>query len=193
MSLVILKSLLTFNVGAVITCGFKGVERERMRERNTRRIKGKWECSPVRVALKKVLFIFLVLCFSVQSAQPQKNTFVVIAHPSVAIEQLNLFQLRKIFSMKQTNWPGGQGVKVFVLNSKSTIHLNFCKSLLKMFPYQLDQIWNKLTYSGLGDPPVTVDSMEEMLERVSQTPGAIGYLNADIPPKDVVTIKVGKG
>ena len=164
-----------------------------MIKRSTRRFMEIWERASVRVVLIKVLAVCVLFSFSVQGAESRRDSFKIIAHPSVSIEKLNLFQLRKLFSMKQTNWPGGQGVTVFVLNSKSTTHLDFCKSLLKMFPYQLDQIWNKLTYSGLGDPPITVNSMEEMLKRVSETPGAIGYLHSSVQTTEVVTIQVGKG
>lgn len=45
-----------------------------------------------------------------------------------------------------------------------------------MFPYQLDRIWNKLTYSGLGVAPITVNSPQELLDAVKKTPGAIGYV-----------------
>jgi len=45
-----------------------------------------------------------------------------------------------------------------------------------MYPYQLDRIWNKLTYSGLGVAPITIMSPEALVEAVRTTPGAIGYV-----------------
>jgi len=44
-----------------------------------------------------------------------------------------------------------------------------------MFPYQLDRIWNKLTYSGLGVAPIMVNTANELIAAVKNTPGAIGY------------------
>jgi len=44
-----------------------------------------------------------------------------------------------------------------------------------MFPYQLDRIWNKLTYSGLGVAPITVDTPKELMDAIRLTPGSIGY------------------
>lgn len=117
----------------------------------------------------------------------------IIANSSVAIEQLSVIQLRKIFSMRQSRWPDGQALKVFVLNSKSQTHQNFCKGHLRMFSYQLEQVWNKLTYSGLGDPPVEVKDMDEMLLRISETPGAIGYLNKSVTTDGVETILLSEG
>lgn len=72
-------------------------------------------------------------------------------------------------------WPNGQAIKVFVLPSKNNLHQRFSKEILKIFPYQLDRIWNKLTYSGIGIAPTVVDSPEELLKAVISTPGAVGY------------------
>lgn len=45
-----------------------------------------------------------------------------------------------------------------------------------MYPYQLDRIWNKLTYSGLGVAPIIVTSPAALIDAVKSTPGAIGYV-----------------
>ncbi len=45
-----------------------------------------------------------------------------------------------------------------------------------MYPYQLDRIWNKLTYSGLGVAPIAVVSPAALINAVRATPGAIGYV-----------------
>ena len=60
-----------------------------------------------------------------------------------------------------------------------------------MFPYQLDRIWNKLTYSGLGVAPITVSTPEDLLDAVRKTPGAIGYVESikDVEAVNVIKIK----
>ncbi|WP_419571010.1 hypothetical protein [Rheinheimera sp.] len=100
----------------------------------------------------------------------------VIVHPGVRMTELNVTQLRSIYSMRQQNWPDGQPIRVFVLPAKSDVHQQFSKQKLQMFPYQLDRIWQKITYSGLGSAPVVVNSAAQMLEMVSNTTGAIGYI-----------------
>ena len=50
----------------------------------------------------------------------------------------------------------------------------FQQSLI--FPYQLRSAWDRLVFSGIGQAPIRVNSVEEMLDRVANTPGAIGYL-----------------
>lgn len=46
-----------------------------------------------------------------------------------------------------------------------------------MFPYQLNRIWHKLTYSGLGIAPTVVQSEQELVNAIINTPGSIGYID----------------
>lgn len=101
----------------------------------------------------------------------------VITHASVKIESITPAQLRRIYSIRQTRWASSTPITVFVLPSQHTIHKNFAKNTLNIFPYKLDRVWNKLTFSGLGVAPTIVQSQEEMLKAVSSTPGAIGYVD----------------
>lgn len=126
------------------------------------------------------------------------NEIAVVAHPSVDARTLKVGQLRRIFSMRQATWPNGQNTQVFVLKSDHEVHEYFCKSQLSMFPYQLERLWNKLIYSGLGESPVQVSDLSEMLERIRLTPGAIGYVPNHLIPTnnaagDLVVIDVKKG
>ncbi len=88
-------------------------------------------------------------------------------------------QLRRIYTMRQLRWSNNVAITVFVLPSQHVLHQRFAKEQLQMFPYQLNRIWHKLTYSGLGVAPTIVKSEQELLQAVIKTPGAIGYLTTD--------------
>ncbi len=102
----------------------------------------------------------------------------VVVHASVSEQQLTTAQLRAIFTMRQTRWADGQAIQVFVLASDDPQHMLFSRNRLKMFPYQLDAIWARQRYSGIGSFPVQLSSLAAMRESVANTPGAIGYLPA---------------
>ncbi|WJG09517.1 substrate-binding domain-containing protein [Aliiglaciecola sp. LCG003] len=123
--------------------------------------------------LAKVVLIWMTFLTTTSFADEQNVT--VLVHPSVSTVQLTDAQLRKIFSMRQTVWPNGTPIVVFVRGPQTPAHSILCKEVLKMFPYQVERIWNKLAYSGLGDKPTEVESESEMLNKLSSTPGAIGY------------------
>ena len=111
----------------------------------------------------------------------------VITHSTVSEVILTTSQLRRIYTMRQIQWTDGRRITVFVLPRQHTLHLRFSKEHLQMFPYQLDRIWNKLTYSGLGVAPVIVNTPEELVDAVRKTPGAIGYADS-IKDEGVVNV-----
>ncbi len=101
----------------------------------------------------------------------------VIVHPGVAAREIPVNLARSIFGMRQVSWPDGSAVRVFVLPEQRDLHGSLCREVLNIYPYQLQQSWNRLVYSGTGQAPVEVASEKEMLEKVAATPGAIGYVN----------------
>lgn len=116
----------------------------------------------------------------------------IIANPSVDTETLTVTQLRRIYTMRQVSWADGSPISVFVLPSKHVIHQQFSKEILRIFPYQLDRIWNKLIFSGLGVGPTVVNSKEELMEKITSIPGAIGYVDKLNEEGNVVLIQIPK-
>lgn len=101
----------------------------------------------------------------------------VVVHPAQGqADAISRSLLRAIFGMRLRAWPDGTPVRVFVLHDDAPLHMDFCKSVLRMYPYQLRQNWDRLVYSGTGQPPIVVASEAELLAKVSTTPGAIGYV-----------------
>jgi len=122
------------------------------------------------IFLRLILFVTVII----------SNTALgvtVISHQSVDVKSLTTSQLRRIYTMRQLQWMNNVGIKVYVLPNNHFIHKRFCKENLRIFPYQLDRIWNKLTFSGLGVAPTVVKNQAELLKIVSTTPGAIGYID----------------
>lgn len=85
--------------------------------------------------------------------------------------------LRSIFTMRTRYWANGEKIRVFVLPDDNGLHKAFVKEKLQMFPHQLRRTWNRMTYTGTGQPPVTVDSLAEMEEKIKNTPYSIGYID----------------
>ncbi len=94
-------------------------------------------------------------------------------------------ELRSIFSLRKRTWSNGKKIRVFVLPDNNVIHKAFVKEKLHMFPHQLRRTWNRMTYTGTGQPPIIVYSVPEMLEKIKTTPYAIGYLNRRIEDENI--------
>ena len=116
----------------------------------------------------------------------------IIVHPSVQRSTISVRELRAIYGLRLNRWRSGEPIKVFVYSAGNAEHASFCKNILKIFPHQLQAAWDRATFSGTGQAPVKVRSMEEMFQVVSQTPGAIGYVGRIESRNDgtVKTIKV---
>lgn len=84
-------------------------------------------------------------------------------------------ELRSIFSMRRRTWKDGTPIRVFVLPDQHPVHKSFCKNILGIFPHRLRKSWDRLVFTGIGQAPTEVNSLQEMNEMVMKTPGAIGY------------------
>ncbi|GAC35601.1 hypothetical protein [Paraglaciecola polaris] len=134
-----------------------------------------------RIGYRFAFALVMLFCANLTYAeQPQVQ---VIVNNNVNVTTLSESSVRWIFSMRQTTWQDGSAIKVYVLSKQTPAHQHFCKNVLSMFPYQLERMWNKLAYSGLGEKPILVSDSQEMLNMISQEPGAIGYVfSTSLPP-----------
>ncbi len=100
----------------------------------------------------------------------------VIGHNPTQIGALSQAELRAIYSMKRQYWPNGDAITVVTLASSNPLHKQFCQQQLGLLPFQLNREWDRLVFSGTGEPPTEAVSVADMLHIVQQTKGAIGYL-----------------
>jgi ABC-type phosphate transport system substrate-binding protein len=113
----------------------------------------------------------------------------VILHPGVEVKALSRSELQAIFAMRRRNWPNGTPIQVFVLPDDHPLHQAFCKQILNVYPHQLRRIWDRGVFSGTGQAPIEVKSVEEMQDRVAAVEGAIGYVEGT-PLASVKTVTV---
>lgn len=105
----------------------------------------------------------------------EATSVTLITHPSVGIESLSQNEARLYMTMRLNQWPDGRRTQVFVLPDNNPLHEAVAKEVLGLFPYQLRRAWDRQLFSGTGPAPITVETEAELIERVAETPGAIGY------------------
>lgn len=127
--------------------------------------------------IRAYLCFALVICLLVIKTEVRANDhYEIVTNIGVHEKVLSVNSLRSIFSMHLKTWPDGTKIRVFVFSDDDQLHQSFSKEKLNVFPYQLRSTWDRLVYSGTGQAPIKVNSAEEMLAKVANTPGAIGYL-----------------
>jgi hypothetical protein len=135
--------------------------------------------------------LFFLLLLSSQIAQSSVAAAAeLVVHPDVGAPELARSLARLLFTMRVLHWHDGTKARVFVLPDRHPVHQEFAKESLGLYPRQLRRVWDRHLFSGAGAVPVEVDSAEEMLRRVADTPGAIGYLPDGFSNGEVRVIRV---
>ena len=67
------------------------------------------------------------------------------------------------------------------MGEENEVTLNFVDSVLNKTPAQLKSYWARLIFTGQGEPPVAVDSEQQLLEMVASDPNAIGFVSDKSP------------
>jgi len=151
----------------------------------------------VSTYIQLVLLVLLVLLFwTTISIADKVNTeavpaqVVAITSSTFSPGEISHNTLRAIFIMRYAKWSDGTPVKVYVYDDSSPIHQLFSKEVLHFFPRQLRQAWDRQVFSGLGQYPHQVDSVEEMLIKVKTTPGSVGYVKIQEITTDVHILQI---
>ena len=118
-----------------------------------------------------------------EETSPAKG-FVVIAHPSVPADQLSRQELHDLYHLEWNRWEDGSLVVLLDMKKEGPARDIFYEYLGRS-GREVKRIWMRAVLSGEGQAPKIVRDEEDMLKRVSTTPGAIGYL-----PLDLVTTQV---
>ena len=106
----------------------------------------------------------------------QDDSFEVIVNSASGVRELSRTTLRAIFSMRIRQLPDGTPVTVYVLPDRDQRHRTFCKEFLQVYPYVLRDTWDRMVFTGTGQAPIEVGSQAELIKRVAETRGGIGYV-----------------
>jgi ABC-type phosphate transport system substrate-binding protein len=118
-------------------------------------------------------FFFLFAAFS-----PIATATEIVVNKTVPATDYSTADIRAIFTIKKTSWSNHRQIKVYTLADNNPLHKDFVKNRLRMFAHQLRRVWDRMTYSGTGVAPIELDSEQEMIDKIANTPDSIGYLSS---------------
>lgn len=115
------------------------------------------------------IIIGILLLFSI-SAPAQVS---VIANKSVSDNSIKLSEAGNIYSLAQTTWSDGAKIVVFdnAGDAKNSFYSAIDKDIMS-----LKKEWMKKQLTGAAKAPQSVSSDEDMVKKISETPGAIGFV-----------------
>ena len=142
------------------------------------------------VVLKVLLLLTVLWCIAVSgSVWGAPEPLVLIANEDVFDNELSLDQVRRIFLNKKSRWGDNSNIVLVVLRQGET-HDAFLEKFVRKTPFQFRAFWKKLVFTGKGRSPRSFATEAELVDYVSMTSGAIGYVGKDAKLEGVKTIAV---
>lgn len=120
--------------------------------------------------------IGLTILFLILLIVPVSGQVAVIANKSVPADTISKNKLVDFYTGDIKIWGDKSRVVVLDLKPRLDIRKAFYNFLGKSSS-RMKSIWLKKMLSGEGDPPLAVDSEDEMIKKVADTPGAIGFVS----------------
>jgi len=122
---------------------------------------------------KKFLIISLLVFVYASFSTAQVS---VIANKSLKSDKINFTTLKDIYNLDSQSL-NGEKVKLFDFSSDNAAKNSFY-SALGTTPAEIKKVWLKAKLTGSGNPPENVGNDDEMVNKVSSTVGAIGFVKS---------------
>ncbi|MBT8438972.1 MAG: phosphate ABC transporter substrate-binding protein [Gammaproteobacteria bacterium] len=103
----------------------------------------------------------------------------IISHPEYEGDKLELINVKRLFLGERQSFPNGHKASPIHHAVGSPDRKDFFISVLGMSESSHKRHWKRMTSTGRGSSPNALNSYEEILEWVKDTPGSITYINAD--------------
>ena len=134
----------------------------------------------------KTIYSILIALLIINTSNAQ---VAVIANKSIKKDKISKSELLDCYTGDMQKWDDGQRIYVFDLKTKTDKKEIFYEFLGKS-PSRMKSIWMKRLLSGEGDPPQSLKTEKEMLKKVSETNGAVGFVNYDSVTTDVKILAI---
>ncbi len=143
-----------------------------------------------RVVFAVGLAVFLPPVLASVAGQAVPDIAVVV-HPEVPFDNLTRADLRRILLGEQDSWPSGVPVKLLLRAPISRERDAAVRDVCGMSEAQFRQHWIAIVFrTNTATAPKIVYSDELALDLVSQTPGALAFLETPITGKNVKVLKI---
>ncbi len=122
----------------------------------------------------KTVLLLLLLC----APLGVRSQVSVIVNKSVPVSKLTQSELLDIWLCNTRTWGNGQSIELVCLKDDGQAEHAFF-DFLGRTPLEMRKVWLRAQLSGQARPPMTISSQEEVLKKVEETPGSIGFVDSD--------------
>lgn len=139
---------------------------------------------------KTALLLWLVFTCTTFPVTPR---VLVITNPDTQLSTLDKKDVMDIFTGKRTRWNGSGKITLAILED-SELHREFLQEYVKKTPSQFKNYWRRKVFTGEGRIPRTFANEAELIDFITSTKGAVGYISGPTTkPVKVLEISDSKG
>ncbi len=143
--------------------------------------------NPFRIRQSSSWRVLLLLSFGL--SLPSQGEMSVIANPN--LPNIDQTTLARIYTGKVIE-VGGISVTPLNLPSGQANRVHFLEQMVGYTEDKYVAYWIVRKSIGKGTSPKEIESAQELIQYIRQTPGAIGYVDSTQVPKDVKVLAVIK-
>ena len=117
-----------------------------------------------------------------------ESEYLIIVNQDNAMTAISNKELARLFLGKKTMWDSNILVMPVFYNQDNQITRDFIQQVLRKSLIQYRTYWKRRLFSGAGVPPRGFRVTREILEYVSENPGAIGVVKGTVTDAHVKVI-----
>jgi ABC-type phosphate transport system substrate-binding protein len=144
-------------------------------------------------AVRIISLLVILLAWSWEGLAQQTNLDQLEFAANVkGTKSLTAKEVVQVFRNGRSLWPSGEKVVIVLPANKSDIAESVAKNLYGGSVTAMQKFWLALVFQGRANPPVFLQSAEEIIAYISKNPGAIGVIPkgaAEIPQSIQFTVR----
>lgn len=143
-------------------------------------------------ALRRLALVALLAVSAGTDARMQAQPDIaVVVHPSVAVDNLSIAELRRILLGDREFWSAGARVTLLIRAPIARERDAVVRDVCQMTEAQFRQHWiGKVFRADTPSGPKIVYSSEMAIDQVSRTPGAITFVEAPVTNRSVKVLRI---
>lgn len=119
----------------------------------------------------------------------QEVELTIVGNSQSVPQEMNMSQLKSVLRGEQLRWNDGSKVIIALMKTTTPIGSTTCNKIFNMSGNQVSKYFLALVFQGKMKAPTFFDSVDELENFVSKTPGAIGVLQVT-DDDELITISV---
>ena len=128
----------------------------------------------MKILIFKFMFIFIFGLLGSLAIVAQDIELTIVGNAENVPDELNMMQLKSALRGEKLRWDSGASIKIALMKTNTPIGKSTCEKIYDMTGNELNKYFLALVFQGKVKAPTFFNSISELENYVSQTPGAIG-------------------